>query len=292
MNGRRRLADTGPAAGPFDDWCCGVIDAPKITRCSAETGRFAMMEVVTRWQALVDKLISASVEVLNKAVIPPENLVWSDPKVISLLLLARTLSHSKGVRALLKAGRVLEARILTRNCLENGFWLGGLVDEGASFVAQMVEDEQKRRASRGQLLFENRVQFDEAVEQRLRTWMRERKHWHDSKTLNPKGVADGTSLDGAYIFYSELSVDAHPGLEALTRYLARDDDAELDFEPRINLEEVIDTLYLHSYSVLTVLVQVNQMVGHGAGELMIKLTEEFQALEQEIPKAILQQQAT
>ena len=243
-----------------------------------------MMEVIAKWQALVDKLIAASVKVMKRGVIPPENLTGSDPKVISLLLLARTMSHAKGVRALLKAGRVLEARILTRNCLENGFWLGRLIDDGDKFVQEMVEDEQKRRASRGQLLFEKRVQFDEEVEQRLRAWMKERKHWHNSKTLNPKGVADSTSFDGAYIFYSELSVDAHPGLEALNRYMARDDDAELDFEPKINLEEVVDTLHVHSYSMLTVLVAVDQMLGHGAGELMSKLTEEFQALERERPQ--------
>ncbi len=59
--------------------------------------------------------------------------MWSDPKVISILLLARTLSHAKGVRALLKVGRVLEARILTRNCLENGFWIGGLIDAAETF---------------------------------------------------------------------------------------------------------------------------------------------------------------
>jgi hypothetical protein len=197
-------------------------------------------------------------------------------------LLARTLSHAKAVRALLKVGRVLEARILTRNCLENGFWVGGLIDEGEKFVDEMVQDEQKRRASRGQLLFEKQVQLDTDVEKKLRDWMKTRKHWQDSKTLNPKGVADGGSFDGAYIFYAELSVDAHPGLEALARYLARDDDAELDFEPKINMDEVVDTLHLHAYAVLTVLVGVDQMLGHGAKDLMVKLTEEFQELERQL----------
>jgi hypothetical protein len=241
-----------------------------------------MTEVVEKWQALTDRLIAASLDVLRKGVVPPEHLVWSDPKVISILLLARTLSHAKGVRALLKAGRVLEARILTRNCLENGFWVGGLIDEGEKFVDEMVQDEQKRRASRGQLLFEKQVQLDTDVEKKLRDWMKARKHWQDSKTLNPKGVADGGSFDGAYIFYAELSVDAHPGLEALARYLARDDDAELDFEPRINMDEVVDTLHLHAYAVLTVLVGVDQMLGHGANDLMVKLTEEFQELERQL----------
>jgi hypothetical protein len=52
-----------------------------------------MMEVIEKWQALTDKLIEASREVLNKGVVPSENLLWADPKVISILLLARTLSH-------------------------------------------------------------------------------------------------------------------------------------------------------------------------------------------------------
>jgi len=126
-----------------------------------------MLEAIEKWQALTDKLIEASREVLNRGVIPPENLNWDDPKVISILLLARTLSHAKGVRALLKVGRVLEARILTRNCLENGFWIGGLIDEGHNFVDKMVQDQQKRRSMRGQLLFDQQILTDADVAKRL-----------------------------------------------------------------------------------------------------------------------------
>ncbi len=79
------------------------------------------MEVVEKWQALTNRLVEAGFEVLKKGKVPEEDLLAQHPKVISILLLARTLSHAKGVRALLKAGRVLEARIITRNCLENGF---------------------------------------------------------------------------------------------------------------------------------------------------------------------------
>ena len=34
----------------------------------------AMLEAIEKWQALTDKLIEASREVLNRGVIPPENL--------------------------------------------------------------------------------------------------------------------------------------------------------------------------------------------------------------------------
>lgn len=43
-----------------------------------------MTEIVEKWQALADKLIEGSLEVLKKGVVPEENLVWSDPKVISI----------------------------------------------------------------------------------------------------------------------------------------------------------------------------------------------------------------
>jgi len=238
------------------------------------------MEVIEKWQALTDELIAATVEVLKSGVVPPANLFYSDPKIIGILLMARTVSHAKGVRELVKKRRILEARILTRNCLENCFWIGGLIDQGKTFVDEMIQDEQKRRVSRGQLLFENQMIFDADAAKKLRDWMKDRKHWKDSKTLNPKVVADGTSFDGAYIFYAELSVDAHPGLEALRRYLAsNDDDAEILLEPGINLSEVLDTLHILAFALLTTVVGVDQLLGHGAGELMTKLTAEFQELE-------------
>jgi len=51
------------------------------------------------------------------------------------------------------------------------------------------------------------------------------------------------------------------------------------------LEEVLDTLHLHVYAVLTVLVGVNQLLGHGANDLLAKLTAEFQELEKGLPQA-------
>lgn len=224
-------------------------------------------------------MISASIEVLQSGVVPSENLVKDDPKWLSILLLARTLSLAKGIRALVKVGRILEARILTRNCIENGFWVCRLIDGGDKFVREMVQDEQKRLTMRGHLLFEQRVEMDAEIEERLRGWLGERRHWQSSKALNPKEVAGAGSMDAAYIFYSELSADAHPGLHALNRYVSQDDGAEIELEPKIDPNEVLDTLHLHAFSLLTVLVAVNQMLGGGASDVLTKLTDEFQELE-------------
>ncbi|MBB4398800.1 hypothetical protein [Bradyrhizobium sp. ERR14] len=110
--------------------------------------------------------------------IPPENLTGADPKIVSVLLLARTLSNTKGVRVLLQKGRTLEARIL-----ENGFWLARLIEDGSSFVQHIIEDEQKRRSMRGQVLFDTQVQLEAEAEKRLRDWMKEQKHWKDGLSV-------------------------------------------------------------------------------------------------------------
>ncbi|MGN8547101.1 hypothetical protein ACQPTN_20815 [Bradyrhizobium sp. 13971] len=74
-------------------------------------------------------------------------------------------------------------------------------------------------------------------------------------------------------------LDAHPGLYALNRYLSQDDKAEIDLEPKLDPNEVLDTLHLFAFSLLTVLVAVDQMLGHEASGLLMKLTQEFQELE-------------
>lgn len=237
-----------------------------------------MTEEIENWKTLTDKLIGASLEVLKAGVVSSENVNKRDPKLVSILLLARTISHARGVRVLLNVGRVLEARILVRNCLENGFWLVRLIDGGDSFVGEMVRDEEKRIALRSQLLFDQQVQLEADVELKLRDWMKARKHWKDNKTLDPKGVAKGGSLEGSYLFYSELSADAHPGLETLNRFYDSNDDL-VDMEPQPNPAEVLDTHHYHAYSILTVLVAVNQMLGYGATPLLSQFVEEFQALE-------------
>jgi hypothetical protein len=62
----------------------------------------------------------------------------------------------------------------------------------------------------------------------------------------------------------------------------REDDAELDFEPKVSMEEAVDTYHLHAFAVLIVLVGVDQMLGYGATDLLSRLTEEFQLLERQL----------
>jgi hypothetical protein len=240
------------------------------------------MSTIDNWMAFTDKLLEAGVAVMTTGVVDLTEESRADPKVLSLLLLARTLSHVKAVRLLAKAGRTLEARILVRNCFENSFWVGKLAKDGNKFVAEMLEDDQKRRRARGQLLFEQQLEFEAETEAKLRQWMKDNQSWARGETLSPKGVAKRTAIEKTYVFYSELSVDAHPSTDTLSRYLLAPDEhgrPGIDLEPPLNVDEVIDTLDLNSCAVLSVLFGVNDVMEATASQQLTDLANEYQRLQ-------------
>jgi Family of unknown function (DUF5677) len=141
------------------------------------------MAPVEAWLQFTDQLLEAGVAVMSAGVVDLSQESRADPKVISLLLLVRTLSHVKAIRMLVRSGRTVEARILVRNCFENSFYVARLAKDGTKFVAEILEDEKKRRAARGQLLFEHQLQMEAETESKLREWMKARKNWRDGETL-------------------------------------------------------------------------------------------------------------
>jgi hypothetical protein len=74
------------------------------------------------------------------------------------MLLARTISNVKGAVLLLAARRIVEARTITRCCLENLYWMVGLAEEGESFVRKMRDDEMSHRKALGQSIFATEIQ--------------------------------------------------------------------------------------------------------------------------------------
>jgi hypothetical protein len=240
------------------------------------------MAVLEDWLSFIDKLLDAGVSVMSTGVVDLTEESRADPKVLCLLLLTRTMSHVKAIRALAKVGRTLEARILVRNCFENSFYVARLAKDGNKFVAEMLEDEKKRRVARGQLLFEHQLEFEAEVESKLRKWMKEHKTWTNGDTLSPKGISKKTAIEKSYVFYSELSVDAHPSTDALSRYLLPADKygrPGIDLEPPLKPEELVDTLTLNACAMLSVLFGVNEVMEGQGSQLLTDLANEYQALE-------------
>jgi hypothetical protein len=89
------------------------------------------------------------------------------------------------------------------------------------------------------------------------------------------------------VFYSELSVDAHPSTDALSRYLLAPDEhgrPGIDLEPPLNVDEVIDTLDLNSCAVLSVLFGVNDVMEATASQQLTDLANEYQRLQSLVPR--------
>ena len=77
------------------------------------------------------------------------------PTYLALTLLARTISNLKGALILLDARRIVEARTITRCCLENLYWTIALTEKGDAFVLQMRDDDLGHRKATGQAIFAN-----------------------------------------------------------------------------------------------------------------------------------------
>jgi hypothetical protein len=245
------------------------------------------MAALDDWLNLTTKLLEGGVAVITTGAVNLSDESKSHPKVLSLLLLARTLSHVKGIRMLAKVGRTLEARILVRNCFENSFWVGKLAKDGQKFVAEILEDEKKRRNAKGQLLFDQRLEFEEDVDKKLRQWMKDHKSWSKSATLTPKGVAKETATEKTYVFYSELSDDAHPSTDTLARHLLPDDEHDnpgIDLEPPLKMDELIEPLRLNACAVLSVLFGVNEVMEAEASPMLTELANEYLLLQEQIAK--------
>ncbi len=244
-----------------------------------------MTSIVAAWTSLAEKLGSAGTEIFRTAEVLISNKGFSDEKVLGLTLLARSVSNLKGALLLLRAKRIVEARTITRCCLENFYWTAALVEQGDKFVRQMLHDEMSHRKARGQSIFQNDIELDAAIEGRLRDWLRDaNKRFAGGKTLNPKDVASvRADFAKTYIFYSQLSSDAaHPSVDSLNRYVVPDTETDvggIDVEPVVKDSEIAETLEYLCMAFIGVCIGVNQMLGGTrGGNALPALADEYTTL--------------
>lgn len=228
------------------------------------------------WLAHTKGLLAAAEDIFATAELGGPRA--SDIGVLGITLLARTYSNVKGILLLVEARRVLEARILARCCFENAFFVAGLVKDGEKFRSAMLHDEIKNRTKRGQFILEQQLKLEAETEKKMRKWLKANRHLANFDTLNLKKVAQAGDLAQAYIFYAQLSSDAgHPSVDALSRYVT--DADEIDVEPRIAEEELVDTLRLTSAATIGVLVGVNQLLGGTNGGVKLdKIADDYNTL--------------
>lgn len=210
------------------------------------------------WVGLAEQMITASEALAEVARANP----GSGPQLAGLALLARSIGHMRAVPLLIQAGRIVEARTITRNILENLFLAVALSEDGAATFKELEADYRASRFKRGKLIAENTTSFSPEQIAQVEAHM---EKLAKGRMLKPSDVAKRTSVRQAYLFYAQLSGDsAHPSLDALERYMVKDQGGrlvELSLEPVTDPDEPRDTVSWACMALLGTLVAVRDLTG-------------------------------
>lgn len=229
------------------------------------------------WVRLADEMIAAGEALSRVAQADAE----SGPQLAGLALLARSIGHMQAVVLLIHAERIVEARTITRNLIENLFLAVALSEDGETTFKELEADFRASRLKRGKLIAENTGTFSPEQIAQVEAHM---EKLAKGRMLKPSDVAKRTSVQEAYLFYAQLSGDsAHPSLDALERHLVKGEAGrlvELSLEPVIDPEEPRDTVGWACMALLGTLVAVRDLTGgteaspqiNAAGDGYLRLT--------------------
>jgi hypothetical protein len=242
--------------------------------------------ISAEWERFAEKLRKsgyALIQAANAKLLVTEKGA-ADPNVIAATLLCRSLTHIQAVSMLLKAGLVVEARTIVRNCLENAFWLAALAepDKCDDALRRMGDAEMFTRHQIGEFAMQLRSDLDAEVNESLREALRKMKGNKGSSALAPKELAKLGKFKSTYLFYQEYSRDAHPTLHSLGRYLSRlVENGEvircLDvFPPAREGDEF--TIQHGCQAVLSAMFAANDIWSAGEAVRLTGLAEEYSAL--------------
>jgi hypothetical protein len=240
------------------------------------------------WLDFAEKLPPLALSILGEAQIPKTRWGAFDPKVMAAALLIRTVSNFRGALALARARRVIEARVLTRCCIENTFYLAELNANGHAFVKEMYEDLRKSHTTLSELALSDGSTLDVAVKDRLKAQLREiNRGAPQAKFLNITGLVHGGLLAKSEGFYRLLSQDAaHPTLKSLNRYVrlvseVGERELGLDPDPVVNDSELSQTVNWACMGLIGACVVFNEGIGGTpAGQALLPIADQWQALGQ------------
>jgi len=239
----------------------------------------AVVDSLTPWTALADKLLRLGYEIGGSAApeVQRNDDNKGDIRLMVVSLIARSLSNMRGVLAMIREKRIVEARVVARCILENQFWAAGFAENPDKFRHAMISHDLNKKGSSGQMLFTTGEIPDE-YEGKLRQWMRENKGWDKAKSIAPKQVAKNAQVSDAYVFYDLLSSDAHPTIHALNRYVISKDGKEItdiDLDPEPKEEELAETVSLGCYGLVGALICACKILQADASERVDSLAREY-----------------
>lgn len=216
---------------------------------------------ILEWSRLAQRLQRLGTDLTRVKFTSEKGL--ADPRLVGLLLMFRTVSNSKAAITLAKKGMIVEARILTRACIENFLWVAALRVQGEKFVKKMQAHDLKHKQIRGHVLLAALPQMDQRVRDGLHATLRKIGKETDLKTITPKDVAAASPVGIAYAIYQHLSSDsAHPTTDALRRHLsAGEHELQLKLTTKSSLkrDEDVQTMWWTCLALLGVCMGVHDM---------------------------------
>ncbi|WP_426409226.1 DUF5677 domain-containing protein [Bradyrhizobium ganzhouense] len=219
----------------------------------------------SKWFAFADELFELASAIYAEADFMETEAGAADPRVIALTLLCRTVGNFRGALSMIEQQLIVEARTLTRSCVENLIWIDKLARDGAGFVKEIVANEYKSREMRGQVLAqwassqENELPFAKDLHAYLKGIKGRPK-----ELLSVKALAQAGVLKDSYVIYGQLSSDAaHPSADSLGRHIQRNSDHSIAIvaDGLTDEGETLQTLDFACATFLSICVGANQIIG-------------------------------
>lgn len=243
------------------------------------------------WFVHGDELLQLAGSIYSEADLMETGDGATDPRIIAMTLLCRTVGNFRGALHMIEQRLIVEARTLTRSCVENLIWIDKLAKDGPKFVKEIVANEYKSKEIRGQVLAQwaSGQSAEPPFIKPLHAYLKSIKG-KPKNMINVKETAQAGILRDSYVIYGQLSSDAaHPSADSLSRHIQRDDDRTITIvaDGMTEDDEVLQTLEFACSMLLGVCVGVNQIIGGvPSGSKLEPLFQQFTALRQAQAEAV------
>lgn len=227
------------------------------------------------WLAELDLILRAADALVNNVSVER----CSGAQVAALALLARSTNQVRAVSVLVRAGHVVEARVIARCLVENLFLATALKEDPAGTVKKLEADHHQSRRARGTKILKNARAFSGAQREQVREEIKRMEaELAKPRFLTPSDLAASTSAGEAYHVYAQLSADsAHASIDALERHVIKDPEGELSgicVEPELASDEEAETLGWGCMAMLHIILAIRDLAGAAGANLEIEAARE------------------